>query len=130
MSKLFEMQQITQKDIAKVLGVTRITVSKALSDSSGISLDMWEKVRQVAKEKEYVPNNTARNLQRHKTNTIDVVVPDVSNSFFSYAIHGVMDIASKHGYHVILTVSRENAYAELAEHAITYGYKKNYSTSM
>jgi LacI family transcriptional regulator len=102
------MPHITQKDIAKELGVTRITVSKALSQSSDISFEMRKKVQQLASARGYVPNHAAWNLHRKKTNTIGVVVPDVSNSFFSFAIHGIMDMATKHGYHVMLTVSREN----------------------
>jgi LacI family transcriptional regulator len=103
------MQHITQKDIADKLGVTRITISKALSDSSDISLEMRENVKRIAQEMGYIPDYTARNLHRNKTNTIGVVVPDVSNSFFSFAIDGIMDAAAKHGYHVMLTVSRESA---------------------
>ena len=103
------MQHITQKDIADKLGVTRITISKALSDSSDISLEMRENVKRIAQEMGYIPDYTARNLHRSKTNTIGVVVPDVSNSFFSFTIDGIIDAAAKHGYHVMLTVSRENA---------------------
>ena len=103
------MPHITQKDIAYKLGVTRITISKALSDSSDISLEMRENVKRIAQEMGYIPDYTARNLHRSKTNTIGVVVPDISNSFFSFAIDGIMDAAVKHGYHVMLTVSRENA---------------------
>ena len=103
------MRHITQKDIADKLGVTRITISKALSDSSDISLEMRENVKRIAQEMGYIPDYTARNLHRNKTNTIGVVVPDVSNSFFSFAIDGIMDAAAKHGYHVMLTVSRESA---------------------
>ena len=103
------MQHITQKDIADKLGVTRITISKALSDSSDISLEMRENVKRIAQEMGYIPDFTARNLHRNKTNTIGVVIPDISNSFFSFAIDGIMDAAAKHGYHVMLTVSRESA---------------------
>jgi LacI family transcriptional regulator len=103
------MRHITQKDIADKLGVTRITISKALSDSSDISLKMREKVKRIAQEMGYIPDYAARNLKRNKTNTIGVVVPDVANSFFSFAIDGIMNAAAKHGYHVMLTVSRENA---------------------
>jgi LacI family transcriptional regulator len=106
------MRHITQRDIANELGVTRITVSKALSNSSDISLDMRENVKRIAREMGYIPNHNARNLHHNKTNTIGVVVPDVSNSFFSFAIDGIMDSAAKHGYHVMLTVSRENANIE------------------
>ncbi|RPI06411.1 MAG: LacI family transcriptional regulator [Ignavibacteriae bacterium] len=103
------MHHITQKDIADKLGVTRITISKALSDSSDISIEMRQNVKRIAQEMGYIPDYTARNLHRNRTNTIGVVVPDVSNSFFSFAIDGIMDAAAKHGYHVMLTVSRESA---------------------
>jgi LacI family transcriptional regulator len=103
------LQNITQKDIADKLGVTRITISKALSDCPDISLEMRDNVKRIAQEMGYIPDYTARNLHRSKTNTIGVVVPDVSNSFFSFAIDGIMDAAAKHDYHVMLTVSRENA---------------------
>src|SRR5512137_2952153 len=69
---------------------------------------MRENVKRIAHEMGYIPDHTARNLHRNKTNTIGVVVPDVSNSFFSFAIDGIMDAAAKHGYHVMLTVSRES----------------------
>jgi LacI family transcriptional regulator len=107
--KGLHVHQVTQKDIAKKLGVTRITVSKALSNSSDISIEMRENVKRIAQEMGYILNHTARNLHLNKTNTIGVVVPDVSNSFFSSAIDGIMDSAAKNGYHVMLTVSRESA---------------------
>jgi len=98
----------TQKDIAEKLGVTRVTVSKALNDYPDISESMRRKVRQVAVEAGYIVDHGARSLQQRKTNTIGVVIPEVSNSFFSFVIHGIMDAAATHGYRVILTVSREN----------------------
>jgi LacI family transcriptional regulator len=106
------LHQVTQKDIAKKLGVTRITISKALNNSPDISLEMRKNVKRLAEKLGYIPNHTARNLHRNTTNTIGVVVPDVSNSFFSFAIDGILDSAANHGYHVILTVSRESAEIE------------------
>lgn len=106
------MPLITQSDIAKKLNVSRITVSKALNDHSDISAEMKEKVRSTAKELGYIPHFHAKNLQSKKTNTIGVVVPDVSNSFFSFAIHGIIDSARLLGYHVILSVSQEDAEIE------------------
>jgi DNA-binding LacI/PurR family transcriptional regulator len=70
---------------------------------------MRENVKRIAQEMGFIPDDTARNLQRNKSNTIGVVVPDVSNSFFSFAIDGIMDAAAKHGYHGMLTVSCESA---------------------
>lgn len=106
------MPLITQSDIAKALDVSRITVSKALNDHADISADMKEKVRKVAKDLGYIPHFHAKNLQSKRTHTIGVVVPDVSNSFFSFAIGGIIDAAKIDGYHIILTVSQEDAKTE------------------
>jgi LacI family transcriptional regulator len=101
-------KQVTQKDIAKKLGVTRVTVSKALNDHLDISVSMRRKVKEVATEAGYIVDHGARSLQMRKTNTVGVVIPEVSNSFFSFVVHGIMDAAAAHGYRVILTVSRED----------------------
>jgi LacI family transcriptional regulator len=101
-------KHITQKDLAKKLGVTRVTVSKALNNYPDISEPMRRKVKEVATEAGYIVDHGARSLQMRKTNTVGVVIPEVSNSFFSFVIHGIMDAAAVYGYRVILTVSRED----------------------
>ena len=98
----------TQTDIANKLKVSRVTVSKALRDHPDISLEMKRRVKETAEEFGYTPNLIAKNLTSKKTLTIGIVVPDLENSFFSYAIDSIVDIASEHHYHTILTVSREN----------------------
>ncbi len=103
---------VTQKDIAKRLGVTRITVSKALNNYSDISESMRRKVKEAATEAGYIVDNAARSLQMRKTNTVGVVIPEVSNSFFSFVVHGIMDVAATHGYRVILNVSWEDPKTE------------------
>ena len=106
------MAIVKQSDIAKELNVSRITVSKALNNRADISADMKRKVRETAKRLGYIPHFHASNLHSNKTQTIGVVVPDVSNSFFSFVIHGIMDAAQESEHHIILTVSRENAHIE------------------
>lgn len=101
-------KQTTQKDIAERLGVTRVTVSKALNNYPDISESTRRKVKEAAKEAGYIVNHGARALHLRKTSTVGVVIPEVSNSFFSFVIHGIMDAAAIHGYRVILTVSRED----------------------
>ena len=98
----------TQTDIAYRLKVSRVTVSKALRDHPDISLDMKRRVKEIAEELGYTPNLIAKNLASKKTLTIGIVVPDLENSFFSYAVDSMVDAASEHHYHTILTVSREN----------------------
>jgi LacI family transcriptional regulator len=105
-------KHITQKDIAKKLGVTRVTVSKALNNYPDISEPMRRKVKEIATEAGYIVDHGARSLQMRKTNTVGVVIPEVSNSFFSFVIHGIMNAATAHGYRVILTVSREDPQIE------------------
>ncbi len=104
---------VRQIDIAKKLGVTRITVSKALRDHPDISEAMKTKVRKTAEEMGYIPNRLASQLQTKKSYTIGVVVPGIANSFFSLVTHGIIDYATPKGYHIILTVSLENPDMEL-----------------
>jgi LacI family transcriptional regulator len=98
----------TQSDIANKLKVSRVTVSKALRDHPDISFNMKRRVKEIAEEFGYTPNLIAKNLTSKKTLTIGIVVPDLENSFFSYAVDSMVDAASEHHYHTILTVSRES----------------------
>ncbi len=102
------MAHVTQADIARRLKVTRITVSKALRDHSDISIEMKNRVRQLAAELDYTPNLIAKNLTIKRTFTIGVVIPDLENSFFSYVTDSIIDAASEKSYNVFVMVSREN----------------------
>jgi LacI family transcriptional regulator len=106
------MPIVNQSMIAKKLNVSRATVSKALKGTDDISADMKKRVLDLAEKMNYIPHYHAKRLHSQKTKTIGVVVPDVSNSFFSYAIDGIMDVAVSAGYHIILTVSREKSEIE------------------
>jgi len=101
------MVNIRQSDIAKELNISRVTVSKALRDHPDISKSMKLKIAETARKMGYVPNLIARQLNSRRTFTIGVVVPDLENSFFSYIVDTMIDYATEHNYHVILTVSRE-----------------------
>jgi len=98
---------ITQQDIANKLNVSRITVSKALRDHPDISAEMKEKVKEAVEEMGYSPNLIATQLSLQKTFTLGIVVPDLENSFFAYLVDSIIDAATEHNYHIILTVSRE-----------------------
>jgi LacI family transcriptional regulator len=101
------MVNIRQSDIAKELNISRVTVSKALRDHPDISKAMKLKIGETARKMGYVPNLIARQLNSRRTFTIGVVVPDLENSFFSYIVDTMIDYATEHNYHMILTVSRE-----------------------
>jgi len=106
------MAHITQSDIAKKLGVTRITVSKALRDHPDISSEMKNKVKKTSEDLGYIPNLIAKNMTAQKTFTLGVVIPDLENSFFAYAANSIIDAASEKDYNIFITVSRENQQTE------------------
>jgi len=102
------MAQIKQQDIAKVLNISQVTVSKALRNHPDISKEMKDRVKKAAGELGYTPNFIARDLSSKKSRTLGVVVPDIENTYFSLAIDAMIDTVTEQGYHNILMVSREN----------------------
>ena len=106
------MINVRQSDIAKKLNISRVTVSKVLRDHPDISVTMKKKIIETARKMGYVPNLIARQLNSRRTFTIGIVVPDLENSFFSYVVDSMIDYATEHNYHVILTVSREKGNIE------------------
>ncbi|MFZ1289408.1 MAG: LacI family DNA-binding transcriptional regulator [Melioribacteraceae bacterium] len=103
---------VKQSDIAVKLGISRVTVTKALQDSPDISAEMKQRVRKTAEEMDYIPNLTARHLTEKKTRTIGVILPDITNMYFSSIVRGMMEVAEKESYHIILTASREDSRIE------------------
>jgi DNA-binding LacI/PurR family transcriptional regulator len=106
------MRHITQEDIARMLGVTRITVSKALRGHPDISAAMKQRVAEAVAQSGYSPNQIARQLVSRATRTIGVIVPDLENSFYSFVVNSIIDEAAGRGYQALLTVSRENPVIE------------------
>ena len=98
----------TIKEIAKRLNVSVSTVSRALHEHPSIGLRTKMRVQQLAKELNYEPNQTAIFFQQGKTFTIGVILPDLSEAFFSSAISGIEDFASKNNYTVLLAQSHDD----------------------
>lgn len=93
---------VTIKDIAKLAGVSYATVSRALNDHPEVSLKTKERVLKIAKEHGYSPNEIARGLVKQSTNTIGLLVPDISNPYFPEVAKGVEETAISHEHHVFL----------------------------
>ncbi len=102
------MKQITQKDIASALNLSRVTVTKALKDHPDISSATTQKVKEYAEQAGYVPNLVSRNLSAQKTYTIGFVVPKLFNSFCASAIEAANETALENGYQLIPMISYEN----------------------
>ena len=100
-----KQNKVTIRDIAKCLGVSTTLVSFALSESPKkhrVSDEMIAKIRQTAKEMDYLPNNAARSLRSGKSNTIGVILSDISNRFFADIARCIEDKASQNGYTVLI----------------------------
>ncbi len=106
-------QTTTIKDIARELGISPSTVSRALKDHFEISEETKKAVRRVAEELNYQPNSLALSLRYSKSNTIGVIVPEIVHFFFSTVISGIEDIAQSRGYNVIITQSNESVDREM-----------------
>lgn len=103
---------VTLSDIAKILNVSTVTVSKALRNHPDISPETTKKIKKLAEELEYTPNLIARSLSARRSNTIGVVVPKIAHFFFGSIIENIYKIGMEHNYEIILTVSQENAELE------------------
>jgi len=103
-----ESKPATIKDIAKRLDLSISTVSRGLHDHPSIGLSTRLKIKQLAKELCYEPNQTAIFLQSGKTLTIGVIVPELSEAFFASAVSAIEDMAYKRNYTVLLAQSHDN----------------------
>lgn len=101
-------QPITIKDIAKALGLSTSTVSRALTDRYEISAETKKLVLEYAEKIGYQPNPIAQSLKERRSHSIGVVVCEVANNYFSQAINGIESIAYDRGYHVIITQTHES----------------------
>ncbi|MBL7741898.1 MAG: LacI family DNA-binding transcriptional regulator [Chitinophagaceae bacterium] len=103
-----KFEAVTIKDIAKALGLSTSTVSRALRDSYEISPETKKLVLEYAEKINYHPNPIALSLRERRSRSIGVIVAEIANSFFSQAIDGIESIAYKNGYNVIISQSRES----------------------
>ena len=101
-------ESYTIKDIAKALGVSTSTVSRALKGSYEIGAETKKLVQEYAEKVNYRPNPIALSLKDQKSHSIGVVVCEVANDYFSQAINGIESIAYNLGYHVIITQTHES----------------------
>lgn len=99
-------------DIAKALGVSASTVSRALKDHPDISEETREKVKAFAEKVNYRPNALALSLKRQHSNTIGIVIPEIVHHFFSSIISGIEDVAYSEGYRVMICQSNEDSLRE------------------
>ena len=106
-------KRATIKDVAALAGVSAATVSRALDDHPEISHETKARVRAACAELGYVPNAAARGLTGQATHTIGLVVPDISNPYFSAMATAIEQTAAASGYRVFLSNSLRKPEQEL-----------------
>lgn len=100
-------------DVAGRAGVSRTTVSRVINESDRVDESTRRKVLQAMQELNYQPSRVAQSLRIRKTHMIAVLVPRVSNPFYSILMQGIESEAAKHGYHVILCSTENDPKKEL-----------------
>ena len=107
-------QEISIGDIARAAGVSHSTVSRALRDSSLISVDVRERIQRMAREMGYTPNAIAQSLQTRQTSTIGLVVTSIADPFWGDVMRGVEEVARASGFSVFLSASHNDPDQEMA----------------
>ena len=98
----------TLSDIAKQLNISISTVSRALHDHPAISVNTKKLVIKLAEKLNYQPNMLALSLLNKKTNTIGIIVPEITSYFFSSVINGIQDLVNDTGYQLIISQTEES----------------------
>ena len=99
-------------DLARELGVSMTTISRALSDHHSIGAATKQRVLKLAKKLNYQPNHVAAALRRGQSRLLGVVVPYIEGKFFPSVIQGIEQAASKAGFNVIVCQSHEDVQLE------------------
>lgn len=108
-----EKQTITIYDVAREAGVSMATVSRVVNGNPNVKPTTRKKVLDVIDRLDYRPNAVARGLASKKTTTVGVIIPDVTNLYFSSLARGIDDIATMYKYNIILANSDDNDQKEV-----------------
>jgi LacI family transcriptional regulator len=106
---------VTLKDIARELGVSIVTVSRAVHGRPDVSPETRKAVLELAARLRYRPNSVARSLVTKRSNVWGLIVPDLMHSFFVEISQGVESVAAQHNIHLIIVNSHEDVEKERSE---------------
>ena len=108
-----EKQTITIYDVAREAAVSMATVSRVVNGNPNVKPATRKKVLEVIDRLDYRPNAVARGLASKKTTTVGVIIPDVTNVYFSSLARGIDDVAAMYKYNIILANSDGNEQKEI-----------------
>lgn len=106
-------KEVTIYDLAKRLGVSPATVSRALNHHPAVNKDTKQRIFETATQMGYRSNMFASNLRKQRTNTIGVIVPRLNSHFMSSAIAGMEKVANEAGYNLLISQSLETVKKEI-----------------
>ncbi|PZE20059.1 LacI family DNA-binding transcriptional regulator [Paenibacillus xerothermodurans] len=96
------------KDVARLANVSISTVSRVMNMPEKVAIETRVKVQEAMKELNYTPNALARGLIYKRTKSLGVLIPDISNMFYSEMLHGMEHAAQRHHYNLILCNTDNN----------------------
>ncbi len=102
------MKKVTLKTIAEIAEVGVSTVSMSLNDHPNINPETKKRIKQIAKELNYVPNIIARAMVRKQTSLIGVVIPQIEGSFYPSILEGLEDIFTEKLFSTVLCVTNHS----------------------
>lgn len=105
---------VTIYDVAREAGVSMATVSRVVNGNKNVKENTRKKVLEVIERLDYRPNAVARGLASKRTTTVDVVIPDITNTYFAALAKGIDDIAEMYKYNIVLANSDEDDEKEVA----------------
>jgi len=116
----------TIQDVAKKAGVSVATVSRVINNSPSVTEATYKKVMQAIEELDYKPNLLGRNLRRTETRMILVLLPTISNPFYSKIVKGIEKVARENGYNILLCntdskIDIERDYLKLLKNRLSEG---------
>jgi LacI family transcriptional regulator len=106
---------VTLADIARELGISKMTVSRAINNDPLVKARTREKILEVSKRLNYQPNHFARGLATNRSFLIGVIVPDLMHSYFAEILHAIGEAARSAGFQVVIGNSEEHIARELSE---------------
>src|SRR5690242_14060942 len=106
---------VTLADIARELGISKMTVSRAINNDPLVNAKTRERVMEVSRRLNYRPNHFARALVTNRSFLIGVIVPDLMHSYFAEILHGIGNFARSANYQIVIGNTEEQTGRELDE---------------
>lgn len=99
---------VTMADVAELAGVSVMTVSRIISGTGTVKESTRKKVLRAMEDLNYIPKGYTKQVIQHQISTLVLIVPDITNPFFTFIARGMEDVAKKLGYRVFFANSDEN----------------------